>query len=77
MNEEKKVVNEVEVVKDGEKPKNLEAFLAHNPRAYVTKTGSYRSDRLRPMTFHDNRSGGTYAYGKNASKKAKRAAKNI
>ena len=45
-------------------------------RTFVTKNGKVREDKLKPEIFHDNRSGGQYVYGKNASKRAKKALKS-
>jgi len=50
-------------------------ILEKTPRAYFTKTGNFRKDKLRPIILHDNRTKGSYYIGKNALKRDKRALK--
>jgi hypothetical protein len=67
MNENPQPVLEIESTK--------EAPMVKNVRDYITKTGKLRKDKLKPLIYHDNRNG-PYNYGKNASKRAKKALKN-
>lgn len=73
MNEKEFVAPEDTVALTAEVSTKVEKAV--HPRAYVTKNGKVREDKLKPIVYHDNRNGGTYMYGKNASKRAKKALK--
>jgi hypothetical protein len=53
----------------------LKAPMVQNVRAYYTRTGNLREDKLRPIIIHDNRKQGSYYIGKNAMKRAKKEMK--
>jgi hypothetical protein len=59
-----------------EETSKKESTIVENVRAYITKTGNMRTDKLKPIVYHDNRKGGSYNYGKNLAKREKKALKN-
>jgi hypothetical protein len=70
-------MNEQEaVVPEEVKPVTIKAGTTIGPRAFITKSGKIRADRLSPIIYHDNRNGGAYDYGKNAEKRAKKSLKS-
>jgi len=64
-----------EEVMQKEMSEALKSPIVQNVRAYFTRTGNLREDKLRPIVIHDNRKKGSYHIGKNAMKREKRALK--
>jgi hypothetical protein len=87
MNESKPEVVEGEVKVEGtpeqlqveamqkELAEAIKSPIVQNVRAYFTRTGKLRTDKLRPIILHDNRNKGSYYIGKNAMKRAKKEMK--